>query len=111
MMCWAILKNEILSQSPPLFPNFCLLLRLNIEIYMKKLALTFLLLAAGIIVSAQNITHTYHFGMPTVKQVGEYQTLSFDQSVQNGTVGRFRLINPSKTVPLASLNYLGKASA
>ena len=87
MMCWAILMSEILQQSPYHLTNFCLLLRLNIEIYMKKLALTLLLLAAGIIVSAQNITHTYHFGMPTVQQVGEYQMLSFDQSVQNGTVG------------------------
>ena len=91
MMCWAILMSEILQQSPYPLTNFCLLLRLNIEIYMKKLALTLLLLAAGIIVSAQNITHTYHFGMPTVQQVGEYQMLSFDQSVQNGTVGEPQL--------------------
>jgi hypothetical protein len=41
--------------------------------------------------SAQNITHTYHFGKPTVQQVGEYQTLSFEQSVQNGTVGEPQL--------------------
>lgn len=58
---------------------------------MKKLSLTLLLLAAGIIVSAQSITHTYHFGMPAIQQVGEYQTLSFEQSVQNGTVGEPQL--------------------
>ena len=90
-MCWAILMSEILQQSPYPLTNFCLLLRLNIEIYMKKLALTLLLLAADIIVSAQSITHTYHFGMPAIQQVGEYQTLSFEQSIQNGTFGEPQL--------------------
>ena len=53
---------------------------------MKKNILTILLLVACVFASAQSIIHTYHFGMPTVQQVGEYQTLSFEQSVQNGTV-------------------------
>ena len=66
-------------------------MRLNFVIYMKKLSLALVLLTASIIASAQSITHTYHFGKPTVKQVGEYQTLSFEQSVQNGTVGEPQL--------------------
>ena len=59
---------------------------------MKKLTITFLLLLAiCLFASAQSITHTYHFSKPTVQQIGEYQTLSFDQSVQNGTVGEPQL--------------------
>ena len=54
---------------------------------MKKPLLTLLLIAATVFVSAQSITHTYHFGQPMVQQVGEYQTLSFDNTVLNGTVG------------------------
>ena len=53
---------------------------------MKKTILTLLLLVACVYASAQSITHTYHFDKPAVQQVGEYQTLSFEQSVQNGTV-------------------------
>ena len=53
---------------------------------MKRTILTLLLLVACVFASAQSIIHTYHFGKPTVQQVGEYQTLSFEQSVQNGTV-------------------------
>ena len=53
---------------------------------MKKTILTLLLIVACVFASAQSITHTYHFGKPAVQQVGEYQTLSFEQSVQNGTV-------------------------
>ena len=59
---------------------------------MKRLSLSLLLmLAVSIIASAQSITHTYHFSKPTIQQVGEYQTLSFEQSVQNGTVGEPQL--------------------
>lgn len=54
---------------------------------MKKLSLTLLLLAAGFYATAQSITHTYHFNKPNVQQVGEYQTLSFDNTIQNGTLG------------------------
>ena len=58
---------------------------------MKRLILTLLLSMTCVFASAQSITHTYHFGKPTVQQVGEYQTLSFEQSVQNGTVGEPQL--------------------
>ena len=58
---------------------------------MKKYSLTFLFLASTLFVSAQNITHTYHFSKPFVQQVAEYQILSFEQSVQNGTVGEPQL--------------------
>ena len=58
---------------------------------MKKLCITLLLLATCIFVSAQSITQTYHFSKPSIQQVGEYQTLSFDNSVQNGTVGEPQL--------------------
>ena len=58
---------------------------------MKRPILTLLLSLACVFASAQNITHTYHFGKPVVQQVGEYQTLSFEQSVQNGTVGEPQL--------------------
>lgn len=58
---------------------------------MKKYSLTFLFLTATLFVSAQNITHTYHFSKPFVQQVAEYQMLSFEQSVQNGTVGEPQL--------------------
>ena len=54
---------------------------------MKKLSITLLFLVASIIASAQNVTHTYHFSKPEVQQFGEYQTLSFDGTVSNGTVG------------------------
>ena len=58
---------------------------------MKRPILTLLLSLACVFASAQNITHTYHFGKPVVQQVGEYQILSFEQSVQNGTVGEPQL--------------------
>ena len=58
---------------------------------MKKLSLIFCFLAACLFASAQSITHTYHFGKPAIQQIGEYQTLSFEQSVQNGTVGEPQL--------------------
>ena len=54
---------------------------------MKKLCITLILLVACVFATAQSITHTYHFGQPKVQQVGEYQTLSFDNAIQNGTVG------------------------
>jgi len=54
---------------------------------MKNSILTLLLIAASIIASAQTVEHTYHFSQPMVQQVGEYQTLSFENSVSNGTVG------------------------
>ena len=53
---------------------------------MKKLSIILLLLAACFLASAQSITQTYHFGKPAIQQVDEYQTLSFEQSVQYGTV-------------------------
>ena len=43
--------------------------------------------AASLFASAQSVTHTYHFGCPEVKQVGEYQVLSFENTIANGTVG------------------------
>ena len=54
---------------------------------MKKLCITLLLLAVGLFASAQSITHTYHFGQPTIQQISDYQTLSFEGTVMNGTVG------------------------
>jgi hypothetical protein len=54
---------------------------------MKKLSITLLLLAACLFASAQSITHTYHFNQPMVQQIGEYQTLAFEKTVSNGTVG------------------------
>ena len=54
---------------------------------MKKSIITVLLTAASIFAKAQIVEHTYHFSKPAVQQVGEYQTLSFEQSVQNGIVG------------------------
>ncbi len=55
---------------------------------MKKLNLTFLLmLAVTLCASAQSITHTYHFSKPEVNQVNEYQMISFEKCVSNGTVG------------------------
>ena len=54
---------------------------------MKKSILTLVFLAASVFATAQSITHTYHFGKPKVQQVGEYQTLSFEDCVSNGMVG------------------------
>jgi len=54
---------------------------------MKNSIFTLLLIAASVFAKAQTVEHTYHFGKPEIQQVGEYQTLSFEQSVQNGTVG------------------------
>lgn len=55
---------------------------------MKKRAFTLLLLlAASLFASAQSIEHVYHFGQPKVQQMGEYQTISFEQTLSNGTVG------------------------
>ena len=54
---------------------------------MKKLSITLIIVTACLFASAQSITHTYHFGKPTVEQVADYQTLSFDNSVSNGTIG------------------------
>ena len=54
---------------------------------MKKLLLTLLVVTISLFASGQSISHTYHFGQPSVKQIGEYQTLAFDGSVQNGTAG------------------------
>ena len=58
---------------------------------MKRLILSLLLSMTCVFASAQSITHTYHFSKPAVQQVGEYQTLSFEQSVQNGIVGEPQL--------------------
>ena len=55
---------------------------------MKKASITlFFMLAASLFATAQSIEHVYHFGQPQVLQVGEYQTLSFDDCISNGTVG------------------------
>jgi hypothetical protein len=54
---------------------------------MKKLSITLLLLMVCLFASAQSITHIYHFNQPMVQQVGEYQTLSFEKTISNGTVG------------------------
>ena len=54
---------------------------------MKKSILTLLLIATSIFATAQSITHAYHFGKPTIRQVGEYQTLSFEGTMFNGTLG------------------------
>ena len=59
----------------------------KILLTMKKSLVTVLLIAVSCFASAQSITHTYHFGQPTLQQVGEYQTLSFEGAVSNGTVG------------------------
>ena len=53
---------------------------------MKKYLFIILITVCGF-ASAQSITHTYHFGQPMVQQVGEYQMLSFEGSVSNGTIG------------------------
>ena len=54
---------------------------------MKKTILTLLILMACVFASAQSITHTYHFNQPLVRQIGEYQILSFEKTISNGTVG------------------------
>ena len=54
---------------------------------MKKLGFTIVLIVACVFAQAQTIEHTYHFGQPRVQQIGEYQTLSFENSVSNGTIG------------------------
>jgi hypothetical protein len=54
---------------------------------MKKSLLTLILVTVSLFASAQSLTHTFHFNQPTVQQVDEYQTLAFDGSVANGTVG------------------------
>ena len=55
---------------------------------MKKLIFTLLLwLTACLFASAQSITHTYHFSKPEIQQIDEYQTLSFEKTISNGTVG------------------------
>ena len=54
---------------------------------MKKLSITLLFLAACAFATAQSITHTYHFNKPTIQQVGEYQTLSFEGTISNGDLG------------------------
>ena len=59
----------------------------KIPLTMRKLLVTLLLMTVCGFASAQSVTHTYHFGQPMVQQVGEYQTLSFEGSVSNGTVG------------------------
>ena len=54
---------------------------------MKKLIITLFLISTSLFVSAQSITHTYHFNQPVIRQIGEYQTISFEKTVPNGTVG------------------------
>ena len=64
-------------------------LTLQLKFYhtMKKLSITLLLLFICVCASAQSITHTYHFSQPIVQQIGEYQTLSFENTVSNGIIG------------------------
>ena len=62
---------------------------------MKKLGFTIVLIVACVFAQAQTIEHTYHFGQPRVQQTGEYQTLSFENSVSNGTIGEQFLLNHS----------------
>ena len=66
-------------------PYFCR--SISIHFPMKKLSITLLLLAVCLFASAQSITHTYHFNQPMVQQIGEYQTLSFEKTISNGTIG------------------------
>lgn len=54
---------------------------------MKKAFITLVLLIACVFVSAQSLTHTYHFSKPVVQQMGEYQMLSFEESYNTGTIG------------------------
>ena len=54
---------------------------------MNKVLCTLLLIAVSVFASAQSVTHTYHFSKPAIQQVNEYQTLSFETTVSNGTVG------------------------
>ena len=54
---------------------------------MKKLSITLLLTITCVFASAQSITHTYHFSNPVVQQLNDYQTLSFENTISNGTVG------------------------
>ena len=54
---------------------------------MKKLIITLFLISTSLFVSAQSITHTYHFNQPVIRQIGEYQTISFEKTVPNGAVG------------------------
>ena len=54
---------------------------------MKKLSLTLFLLVACLFATAQSLTHTYHFSNPAIQQLDEYQTLAFENTVSNGTVG------------------------
>ena len=54
---------------------------------MKKSLITLILVTISLFASAQSLTHTFHFNQPTVQQIGEYQTLAFEGSVANGTVG------------------------
>ena len=64
----------------------------------KNIILTFVLLAVSVFASAQSITHTYHFNQPIVQQIGDYQTLAFENSVSNGTIGEPTL--PWKSISL-----------
>ncbi len=55
---------------------------------MKKHLFTLaIMLACGLIASAQSITHTYHFDRPEVQQNGEYRTLSMERCLNTGTPG------------------------
>lgn len=54
---------------------------------MKRTILTLLLSVVCVFASAQSITHTYYFTEPAIQQIGEYQTLSFEKTISNGTVG------------------------
>ncbi len=54
---------------------------------MKKLLILFTLISSYLSVTGQSITHTYHYHQPEVLQKGDYQTLVFEGSVSNGTVG------------------------
>ena len=54
---------------------------------MKKRFVLVLLFSSCLFAAGQSITHTYHFDPPTVQAAGTYQTLAFEGTVANGTVG------------------------
>lgn len=54
---------------------------------MKKTFFALIMTFVCLWVPAQSITRTYQFSQPMVQQMGEYQTLSFQGSLSNGTVG------------------------
>ena len=54
---------------------------------MKKLLLVLIIISTCLFVSAQSVTYTYHFDQMKVQQINEYQTLAFDGSILDGSIG------------------------